>query len=379
MSIPAQRLDYMNVARGFAILMVIFVHTAQAIPGLSFYTSVVSQYGQFGVQLFFVASAYTLSLSSEARSNDSKPLLFFYIRRFFRIAPLYYVASFVYFLFFTLKKFYLEGTVSSFEPYTFFNVMANVLLIHGFVPSANNNIVPGGWSIGTEMAFYWIFPFLFAFLKSGMVGSLKKVVAVIMFSFFINIIFQLFASRYTSIGLDKSDFFYFNIVNQIPTFLFGILIYFFCRNEKEKEARASSIYLVALWLAFSALALYVLNLDNFLMRAIVPTISGISFSFFVLFLKKVNASNHLLSRIGIRSFSMYIFHFIFAWGAIPVISKKLNKVMNPDLTLGLSFLIVVALTYFVAAITEKHIEKTGISLGKRLIDSDNRRNGMKEA
>lgn len=375
MSIPAQRLDYMNVARGCAILMVILVHTAQAIPGLSFYTSVIAQYGQFGVQLFFVASAYTLCLSFEARSDDSKPLLFFYIRRFFRIAPLYYVAIFVYFLFFTLKKFYIEGSISSFEPYTFYNVMANVLLIHGFVPSANNNIVPGGWSIGTEMAFYLIFPFLFVFLKDGMAGHVKKVVAVLMLAVFVNIIFQLLASRYTSIGMDKSDFLYFNIINQLPTFLFGILIYFFCK----KEAKINSSYLVVLWLSFSVLALYILNSDSFMMRAIVPTISGLSFSFFVLFLKNINSSNHFLSKIGIRSFSMYIFHFIFAWGAIPMIAKKLNKVMNPDLTLILSFLIVVALTYFVAAITEKHIEKTGISLGKRLIDSDNRRNGMKNA
>src|SRR5450830_1870572 len=227
MSISVQRLDYMNVARGCAILMVIFVHTAQAVPGLSFFASAIAQYGQFGVQLFFVASAYTLCLSFENRSNESKPIFYFYIRRFFRIAPLYYIAIVVYFLFFTLKKFYSEGSVSSFYPYSISDVLANIFLIHGFIPSANNNIVPGGWSIGTDMAFYLVFPFLFAFLKNGAVNHVKKVSIAIIMVFVINLIFQSLAVEYSSLGLDSSDFLYFNIVNQFPVFLLGILIYFF--------------------------------------------------------------------------------------------------------------------------------------------------------
>ena len=46
-----------------------------------------------GVELFFVVSALTLCLSSAARSNrEALPTLNFYIRRFFRIAPMFYIA-----------------------------------------------------------------------------------------------------------------------------------------------------------------------------------------------------------------------------------------------------------------------------------------------
>jgi len=379
MSISVQRLDYMNVARGCAILMVIFVHTAQAVPGLSFFASAIAQYGQFGVQLFFVASAYTLCISFENRSNESKPIFYFYIRRFFRIAPLYYVAIVVYFLFFTLKKFYLEGSVSSFYPYSISNVLANIFLIHGFIPSANNNIVPGGWSIGTEMAFYLVFPFLFSFLKNGAVNHVKKVSIAIIMVFVINFVFQSLAVEYSSLGLDSSDFLYFNIVNQLPVFLLGILIYFFTKEGQGKRSRIPSLYLIILGMLFSLVAVYGLNSGMVLMRAVIPTISGVFFFFFVLFLMKINAGNIFLSKVGVYSFSMYVFHFVFAWGVVPPLAKKLNGVINPDATLLFYFAIVVCLTYVLASITEKHIEKRGIFFGKYLIDMNSRRNGVKEA
>jgi peptidoglycan/LPS O-acetylase OafA/YrhL len=377
MSISAQRLDYMNVARGCAILMIIFVHTAQAVSGLSSFASMLAQYGQFGVQLFFMVSAYTLCLSTESRAQESKPVFFFYIRRFFRIAPLYYFAILVYFLFFAFKKFYLEGNVYSFDPYSIGNVLANVFFIHGFVPSANNNIVPGGWSIGTEIAFYLIFPFLFAFLKRGNMPRVKKVIIAIIVAFVFNLLFQLLANKYSSIGLDSSDFLYFNIINQISVFLFGILIHFLSNDAKKWEARIPVSYLVVLASGFSLLVLYILNSSMPLARAMTSTIFGLSCFFFMLHLKKINAGNIFFSRIGICSFSMYIFHFIFAWGAVPQIAKSLNKMISPDVTLIFCFVIVVGLTYLIALVTEKHIEERGISFGKHLIDVKSRKSGTK--
>jgi peptidoglycan/LPS O-acetylase OafA/YrhL len=41
------------------------------------------------------------------------------------------------------------------------SISANILLIHGLIPSACNNVVPGGWSIGTEVIFYCLFPMIY--------------------------------------------------------------------------------------------------------------------------------------------------------------------------------------------------------------------------
>jgi peptidoglycan/LPS O-acetylase OafA/YrhL len=145
--------------RGTAILMVIAVHTSLSVPGLPQFAKLLCAYGQMGVQLFFVASAYTLSRSHVARSAEPHALANFYLRRFFRIAPLYYVAIALYLALYVASH-DVGAAVRGY--YSARNVAANLFFLHGFVASANNHVVPGGWSIGTEVAFYAIFPALFA-------------------------------------------------------------------------------------------------------------------------------------------------------------------------------------------------------------------------
>jgi peptidoglycan/LPS O-acetylase OafA/YrhL len=55
---------HIDSARGIAILMVILIHTAQsvhqAVLDFKFIPHIIHEYGQMGVQLFFVVSAFTL-------------------------------------------------------------------------------------------------------------------------------------------------------------------------------------------------------------------------------------------------------------------------------------------------------------------------------
>ena len=41
------------------------------------------------------------------------------------------------------------------------DVLLNMVFLHALSPTAINNVVPGGWSIGVEMLFYMIAPLLF--------------------------------------------------------------------------------------------------------------------------------------------------------------------------------------------------------------------------
>ena len=156
---PSSKYAFVDALRGIAVLLVILTHTAQPITGLPGALDALAKYGQTGVQLFFVASAYTLCLSFARRSQEPRPVASFYLRRLFRIAPLYIVGIATYCALHLLRQ---GGGEAVLAPYTPANVAANLFFVHGFVPAANNNIVPGGWSIGTEMAFYALFPLLFA-------------------------------------------------------------------------------------------------------------------------------------------------------------------------------------------------------------------------
>jgi len=87
------RLPFIDALRGLAIFGVFIVHSSQSIDGLPRWLSSLASQGARGVQLFFVISAFTLFLSlSTRRKNEKRPTLNFFIRRFFRIAPLFYAA-----------------------------------------------------------------------------------------------------------------------------------------------------------------------------------------------------------------------------------------------------------------------------------------------
>src|SRR5690242_3285681 len=93
------KLRYVDALRGIAIMGVLMVHCGQFgtndFP--SFLENIVVN-GAMGVQLFFVASAFTIFLSYGNRyGKETNANVNFLIRRVFRIAPMYYFGI-IYFL-----------------------------------------------------------------------------------------------------------------------------------------------------------------------------------------------------------------------------------------------------------------------------------------
>ena len=109
------------------------------------------------LQLFFLASAVTLmmSWSHEKNRNGCVDVVGFILRRFFRIAPAYYLMSVLYF--------FLEPPRRGFDP---IQALATYLFINAWHPALMGvvadtwSVVPGGWSIGVEFTFYAAFPIL---------------------------------------------------------------------------------------------------------------------------------------------------------------------------------------------------------------------------
>lgn len=367
MNTSSKNLAYVDLLRGIAVLMVVLVHTAQGVQGLSTGVDSIAKYGQMGIQLFFVVSAYTLCLSFHRRQDEPLRTMSFYIRRIFRIAPLYYTGILVYFGLYIYEMYHLTGEIASVGPYTPFNVFANVFFLHGLVPQANNNIVPGGWSIGTEMLFYAIFPVLYGWSvrivdKFGLAGFF----CFFLFVFSCNLGAQLFLQN-TRLAIQNGNFSYFNIINQLLVFLIGMWMFFLEQQTQSLNGLFSRMVSILGFLLFFVITLILWQLNIDFLFSTIPTMAAISFACLLNFLKLASPGLGFLKRIGELSYSIYIFHFLFAWHIVPAGIPLFFKTQAGDSVLVFSFLLVTTLTVCVSLFTQKTIEAQGMFTGANII------------
>jgi peptidoglycan/LPS O-acetylase OafA/YrhL len=196
-----QRQAYLDALRGFAILGVVLMHARiwfdRPLPQD---VSLFLYQGARGVQLFFVVSAFTLMQSWQTRHDGVLP---FYVRRLFRIAPMFWLAAAFY---------YLTAPVSP----SFSLLISTISLLFVWHPDFILSSVPGGWSIGNEAAFYIIFPLL-AFTIRNWWSALLAVIFAVAVALSAN---RWLAGQSWSGNLPTLWFPY-----QLPAFLAGLLVF----------------------------------------------------------------------------------------------------------------------------------------------------------
>jgi peptidoglycan/LPS O-acetylase OafA/YrhL len=350
----APKLQYVDALRGIAILLVILVHTGGRTPEDLAFASV-SVYGQYGVQLFFVMSAFTLCHSMDRMHSLTKPgYLSFMSRRFFRIAPLYYIGIVFYFCF-AWVSLRFAGQIPFTEPdeYSMAGVVTNILLIHGLVPEGNSNVVPGGWSIGCEFLFYAAFPFIFMHVRKNR----RALVYYVIPAFLIAILIHLWAVRTPGMETGMNAFPYFSVFNQFPCFALGILYY-----QHRSENGFRKVFICSLLPALVAIV-WVHHQDNgwFL----TPALAGIASVGLALILEKASIP-YLLGKIGQLSYSMYLWHFVVVW----IIGYFFKRMLpHGDLISLLQYFVIVAITTAIAEISSQLIERPGIAIGSTVATS----------
>lgn len=146
----------LDLLRGMAILMVVLVHCQEeARGGGAAFAWFAERCGELGVPLFFMVSGYTMMLTFGG-TVDPGAIRSFYIRRIFRIVPLFW-AAIVFYLVLTrgqgITNFAPDGVSAR-------DVLLTFLFLHWGSVTAYNSVVPGGWSIAVEIQFYLLFPLL---------------------------------------------------------------------------------------------------------------------------------------------------------------------------------------------------------------------------
>jgi peptidoglycan/LPS O-acetylase OafA/YrhL len=360
-----KKFNYIDALRGFAIIGVVMVHVGQLIAPSSYVIGAIVQAGRFGVQLFFVVSAFTLMMSlGSRRSVADKWVLEFFVRRFFRIAPAFYLGICFY-------TFIGESSPSYWAPngVDTWQVVLTVAFLHGWHIESINAVVPGGWSIAAEAMFYLVLPWLYVVLKNARHTAtllLVSIVASAVTRIILKRVMQEFYPESQAYMID--GFLEYFFVSQIPVFLVGILTFQLVQGLRDYPK--SSIVIMGYSLLILASAITAQTTGNMLPQGV---LFSIGFSLLVLSLNErpiglvVNPVTIFLGKI---SFSLYLVHF-YVLDLVRVSGEF--KALSGDIGFASGFLIVLAASAVVAFVVYRLVEVPGIALGKVVIGKIRRR------
>lgn len=361
------KLSWIDSLRGLGVLGVIIIHCGAYGNNslLPFFMKAIVWSGKNGVQLFYVASAFTLFLSFSSRiGKENNPIYNFFIRRIFRIAPMYYIGI-LYFGW--IVPYRQSAGIDGQNSQSFWNVLTNIFFIHGISPYWIHNLVPGGWSISVEMTFYCLLPFLFFKIKNA-----QQAFNFLLITLVVRVILYLIFSHFQLIENDElwSVFLYFYLPNQLPIFALGIVLYYIIKDNYAFKISPNMIYLSVLVILIQLVSIKFMLLH--LIFGIGFVILGIALS--KNYLKFI--VNPILIFIGKISFSMYLVHFaVLSWlsefGMVDyiIISNPFTATINYLIRL----LIVIIITALISFGFYKLVELPMQNVGKRLITKLNRK------
>jgi len=350
-------LAYIDAARGWAFLGVLTFHTFARAPVKNYFIQSLAASGNYGVQLFFIASSLTLFMSLESRrTRDDRPITYFFIRRFFRIAPLFYCGIVFYLIAWGTGP--RDFAPTGIHPH---QIVLTALFLHGWWPDAINSVVPGGWSIAVEMNFYLLLPLLFLLLT-----TLRRAVIAFVISVPITIGISIAVAKLARASGDPtllSGFTYYWLPRQFAVFLLGIIVFHLSR----KPCNPALAKLTAILGLLGLIAVSLIGdriPDTYLAHSICFAIILVALRS-APFRLLVNPATRLLGTI---SFSAYICHFV----ALDVATATLPKLsfLPTDQSLiifAVLWVLGLVLTCACSLITYRLIEIPGQNLGRAII------------
>ncbi len=331
------RFTFLDVARALAALAVMVQHSMegsgmQALERGAFATTWLNL-GETGVVMFFLVSGFIIPASVRGTPTFGK----FWIRRVFRIYPLYWVMFFVTLAISVL----LIGEPLPNIPVT---IISHIFIIQGWV--GLRNYVGGSWTLLIEILWYASFS-IAAFSKYG---AGEKIVQAFLLCFAGVVVMAAFF--YGAFPFGRFCMF---------ALCFMGYTYFLHYEEKIDERRFKALIFAFLVLIFASIYVgFYLNPSD------APTAPaffcvliswGISLILFPILFARRNspfANSVTLAYLGEISYSVYLLHS-------PIITVlKLTGLSGPLFVLATA-----TLTILIGTFTFKYIEKPGIALARR--------------
>lgn len=353
-------LNYIDSMRGIAILMVLSVHSTVffnifRIDHLPFNFEQILYSARYGVALFFIVSGYTLFRSLDIRQENG--FKNYFIRRFFRIAPLYYVVLFVLYVSTEGEEFYLDNSENGISIYNF---LSHLLFVNGFFKNYFNSIIGVEWTIFVEFSFYLILPLIYIYRKKLLSISFM----LLILSFLGTVSGKIIQEDLIKTQLNVSPIIW------AVVFTFGCLLYTYenkySLSLNQYFRKNKNILLVFMIIMFISCSYLHFPGDYLLF-------SFLALLFFLL--NKFNNikifNNLILKKIGELSFSIYLLHMpIFSYLKNNIeITYVSNNVYLYILFCLFAFILVILLSIF----TYKFIEIPFMNYAKQYINHNTKK------
>ena len=354
---PAAQLRLFDFLRGWAALLVFLHHASLLGHGPRLLSD--GRVGEQAVNAFMFASGFLIFYQSAINASyggfgDMRGVFNFYIRRFFRIAPVYYLALLLALLAGTFLG-EARQAIAVHDPETqtdlgrYFmadplgNALMHVSFLFGLFPRYAFSTPLPDWSLGLEMQFYVVFPALVLMLRKQF---LPVMLALLLAALAIRIGLKLAGVAYPMPSLLPLKF---------HNFAAGMAIAHLYLNPTVRRWPLMIVILVFVGIGERSLW----------MPAIVLACQGLLDSSRTGHARLEALFGHWTSRwLAELSYSLYILHLlvllpVFAW-SIPFTSVSLTAWWLVTLA---TFAVVLMLSWAVM----RWVEAPGILLGKRLL------------
>lgn len=332
------RAQYIDILKALAILGVILVHYNERWASPLGILSGFSAIGARCPQFFFEISSFLTCYSFY--NKDEVNVISFYKKRFFRIAPLYYLAIVVFVLVPEIKLF----------DYSIVNYLSHIFLINGFNPYWIGGIMGLEWYVADLVILYLLTPFIMKIAT-----NLKRSIVLFINSFIVSSGSLVLFNNIIALDFQNStiEMFYhtFFFIHQLPIWIIGICI-FYTIKEAQKERKFPlllSAYVVFAGIIIGLYALFDLNKRLITSSIIAGLLMGIIF-LCCSRLKILN--NHYLKPIafvGKYSFGIYLFHNILL-NCFERIINTINSTFNWIFFYVLMVLLTIVIGYLVEKI-----------------------------
>lgn len=302
------KLVYVDVLKGLAILAIILVHYNQAYVAPNPLIRSISGFGMHGVQIFFILSTFLLWRSLEKFTpKDNTSIFPFYLKKAYRLLPLYFAALVVYSLYSELM-----GNGIKWE-----SLFLHFTLVNGLSPNHINDIMGIEWYVADLIILYLISPFLYR-----LINSLQRAVfclfLALLLAFVINIIFQYLCSSNIIVFSNNVNLYFvtYAFFVQFPCMMLGCIFFYFFKQSTVSFIKGVMIFFIFSLIVCSATFFF----QQWFKVTIVSnsTVCALTGGGILLIASRINWTSNFIIRmivkpliiLGKHSFGIYLFLFL---------------------------------------------------------------------